>query len=473
MSDCIWGPDGACVLCGRLGKGPRYRRMCSVAPPEDASTPGLLSRLTGYGTAVARWLRAGRPVRSDERVAELLTVHCEPCEHFAGESCRKCGCAVGRSKSGWANKLRMATESCPIGLWGADAAYSRPSTLRVAFLVPNLLRGGVEQWLIDLVARLPDHGVSVSAVGHHGGAGTFSSEVACKLSVPVLTTLDEPGTTRIAVASELPAVACSGVDVAVAWSCSPLQLLSARRSTTCIVGVSHGVGDWWMREASSHIDHWAAVSDAARAPVPSEQCTVIPNGIDLARLNVTLSREVLRSEVGLPQAAKVIVSVGRIAKEKRLGLAVQALGRLPSDHWLWLVGDGRDSLPKHDRLIVTPSRSDVGNIYHAADCALLLSQAEGYCLSAVEALASGIPLVATPVGILPQLDLEVGRSVARYLSIDPSPQEVATSVLQSLASHVPSADVRSVIQAGHSAEAMAARWASFLTGVVSSANRST
>lgn len=78
--------------------------------------PPLPERVMTYGKAVTRWLAAGRPTRSDEEVREIFEVHCKPCEHFdeRAESCALCGCRVAASGAPLRNKLRMATEHCPL-----------------------------------------------------------------------------------------------------------------------------------------------------------------------------------------------------------------------------------------------------------------------------------------------------------------------------------------------------------------------
>lgn len=73
--------------------------------------------------ALARWNRAGKPVRSPERVAELLSI-CQACDKFTGSHCRRCGCPVnGHVDEPTHNKLALATERCPLDPphWPADA----------------------------------------------------------------------------------------------------------------------------------------------------------------------------------------------------------------------------------------------------------------------------------------------------------------------------------------------------------------
>ena len=76
----------------------------------------ISKRLIRYGSAIQRWIAAGRPVRSDERVREIFDTLCRPCTHFDAkrQTCRLCGCYVRRSGTAFTNKLKMATERCPL-----------------------------------------------------------------------------------------------------------------------------------------------------------------------------------------------------------------------------------------------------------------------------------------------------------------------------------------------------------------------
>jgi hypothetical protein len=67
-----------------------------------------------YAKAVRRWNDAGRPVRSQQRVREIYERHCRPCMFFNDGHCSICKCHCNTSGVALANKLKMATERCPI-----------------------------------------------------------------------------------------------------------------------------------------------------------------------------------------------------------------------------------------------------------------------------------------------------------------------------------------------------------------------
>lgn len=93
--------------------------------------PGLVNRGVRATTAFMRWTLAGFPVRTDQEVEQIFIEKCSPCLLFVDYTCthKNCGCQIrdvagertsliGRIISTTlSNKIRWATEHCPIGLW--------------------------------------------------------------------------------------------------------------------------------------------------------------------------------------------------------------------------------------------------------------------------------------------------------------------------------------------------------------------
>lgn len=114
-----------CTACGRSWRtaADRVAHACTAAKVEIGSgdayrMPGTVKLATRYGKAVARWIAAGRPTRSQDEIDALLAI-CQTCRQYNAEyaACAKCGCSVNSQASGLANKLAMATEHCPLGKW--------------------------------------------------------------------------------------------------------------------------------------------------------------------------------------------------------------------------------------------------------------------------------------------------------------------------------------------------------------------
>lgn len=74
-----------------------------------------------WRSAIKRWKKAGKPVRTPEEMQVCLDI-CKTCEYYDKRIgvfgfCAVCGCNVSAVKVGQLNKIRMATESCPEKKW--------------------------------------------------------------------------------------------------------------------------------------------------------------------------------------------------------------------------------------------------------------------------------------------------------------------------------------------------------------------
>lgn len=92
----------------------------ATRPPAGSTSamPAPVARAARYTSAVARWIAAGKPKRTQEEIDHLFTI-CQACEHFSqkASACRECGCRINRNQRAMGNKLAMATEHCPIKKW--------------------------------------------------------------------------------------------------------------------------------------------------------------------------------------------------------------------------------------------------------------------------------------------------------------------------------------------------------------------
>jgi glycosyltransferase involved in cell wall biosynthesis len=165
-------------------------------------------------------------------------------------------------------------------------------------------------------------------------------------------------------------------------------------------------------------DHLIAVSDATKeemvvAGVPSDLISVIHNGIDTAtwsRCKVNLS---MRHALGLINAFPIIGYVGRVSPEKDvenwLRAAAVVTREYPTAQFV-IVGEGRDdgllnqlknlaeALGIAGQVHFLGYREDLPSIYATFDLFFLSSRREGICNSLLEAMAMGVPIVATDVG---------------------------------------------------------------------------
>lgn len=164
-------------------------------------------------------------------------------------------------------------------------------------------------------------------------------------------------------------------------------------------------------------DHVVAVGDCVRDAlvehegIRRDRVEVIYNGIDLAQYDPTVTeRESVRQELGLSSDELIVMQVGRLNRLKDHITSVRAMAQLSKDHprvRLVLVGDGEerssientiDELNLHERVVLLGTRHDVPRLLQAADIFMLSSITEGIPLTLIEAMATGLPCVATRVG---------------------------------------------------------------------------
>jgi hypothetical protein len=79
----------------------------------------LRRRILNYAEAVAEWTAAGCPTRTAEDTETIFRIFCRPCffHDKTKHACRECGCRITPTGTAIVNKIRMATQHCPIGRW--------------------------------------------------------------------------------------------------------------------------------------------------------------------------------------------------------------------------------------------------------------------------------------------------------------------------------------------------------------------
>lgn len=150
----------------------------------------------------------------------------------------------------------------------------------------------------------------------------------------------------------------------------------------------------------AELERWHGVS--------GERVVHIPNGIDIERFHPGLreSRPRVLAELGIDAEARVILFAGHEFERKGLELAIRALARMGTVAVLLVVGDDDSSrfqslaveLGVGDRVHFAGRREDMPDLYGVADAFLLPSRYESFALVCIEALATGVPVVAPRIG---------------------------------------------------------------------------
>jgi glycosyltransferase involved in cell wall biosynthesis len=157
---------------------------------------------------------------------------------------------------------------------------------------------------------------------------------------------------------------------------------------------------------------FAGVSAHRHLGYTSPQFAVIPNGIDCGRFKPdTLARARLRTELGIPEADPVVIHVARVDPMKDHASMIAVARALPKVTFI-AVGQGTNALAVPSNVIALGARRDVASLYPAADIALSTSMyGEGFPNVVAEAMACGVPVVATDVGDSSRIVADVGLLV--------------------------------------------------------------
>jgi glycosyltransferase involved in cell wall biosynthesis len=171
------------------------------------------------------------------------------------------------------------------------------------------------------------------------------------------------------------------------------------RFTDLSLAVSQGVKDYLIAEIGL---------DPARI-------RVVPNGVDIAAIDAARPGPEVRRELGLPVEAAVIGLVARLDHwgkgHKELFEAMASLKESYPVHTL-LVGGGRRQdevkavaadLGLAESVHFLGPRQDVPDLLASMDIFVLPSYSEGVSLALLEAMATGLPVVASAVGSTPEV----------------------------------------------------------------------
>ena len=208
-----------------------------------------------------------------------------------------------------------------------------------------------------------------------------------------------------------------------------------------------------IRKVYRHYDQIIVASNELKSLLqkitPEVPVSIIPNGVDVdffRPLNDQDSKKILRNSLGLPQNAKIIVSVGAVHPRKGTHLLVEAWSKLVRSNenlHLLIVGprydQQRSELKQYNQQIeqaIEASRNKE-NIHFAgqvenvieylqvADLFVFTSKKEGMPNAVLEAMATELPIVLTPfIG----LSDDFGRPGEHYLMAQPSSHAVADAI---------------------------------------------
>lgn len=298
---------------------------------------------------------------------------------------------------------------------------SATSPTRIAFCITDLDPGGAERALVQLVTRL-DHSRWDPAVFCLSKRGALANDLA-RSGIPV--------TCFNAVrAWQAPRVVRQLRSALKGWNPQILQtfLFHANflgRLAGWSAGVPHIVSGirvaerrsrghlaldrWTERLVQTHVAVSQSVADFSvrHAGLSAQKMVVIHNGVDTNLYDH--ADPINASEVGLPDSSRVIITVGRLDRQKGLfdllNAAAGIVHQFRDVHFL-IVGEGdlRGELESQiqaqgleARVHLTGWRADVPRLLNRAELFVLPSLWEGLPNAVLEAMAAGLPVVCTRV----------------------------------------------------------------------------
>jgi glycosyltransferase involved in cell wall biosynthesis len=168
----------------------------------------------------------------------------------------------------------------------------------------------------------------------------------------------------------------------------------------------------WLTDAFVAVSAFVRDSAVRNLGLPAARVEVIPNSVELSRFAPSDPAQLaaLRRELGIGAADRVITTVGRLDPPKGHRFLLEALvevrRRVPGVRLL-IVGDGpsRANLEvqacEHgvsDRVVFAGVRGDIPAILGLSEVFVLPTLSEGLPLTVLEAMAAGVPPVASRIG---------------------------------------------------------------------------
>jgi glycosyltransferase involved in cell wall biosynthesis len=292
--------------------------------------------------------------------------------------------------------------------------------LRVLHLTAGSDAGGVSRYLFDLCSAMHAQGHDVRIAGQHGAWRKLFADAPWPwIELPLKGNLPQlwqcVRSLRQIVRDWSPDIIHAHYRRAtlVARRLNPKRrppiLYTLHQPGISLAGPRRWLSDFgdFVHVPSEEAWQWLIES----AGVPAEQITLIPHGIDPDRFPVTddAQRTAARILLQIPQSTCVAAFVGRLDVPKNeqwmLDVAVAARQALP-DLKILIAGDGPGEGRMRQRVAAEGLEERVEllgyrdplAVYRAADALLAPSQREGFCLSAVEAMSTGIPVFRTRTG---------------------------------------------------------------------------
>lgn len=322
----------------------------------------------------------------------------------------------------------MESKNFPISP-GLERPLAAPSGVRhVLFVIDQICQlGGAERVLLNTIRLLPKDRFRCSLVTFKLEP-TLAAELPCPYEVLPLKKTYDLNSLKVAfrlrslIRRERVDIVHTFFETSDLWA-GPIakfsrnvKLISSRRDMGILRDSKHHIA---YRLLGPIFDQVIAVSDEVREyclrkdNLASRKVMTIYNGLELEKINAFSTAPGLRRSLGIHESAPLIATVANIRRVKGIDVLVEAAGRvleaIPEATFLII---GRKSEPDYHQELIEQitARGLEGNIkflgesanvfslLKACDVFLLPSRSEGFSNALIEAMACGLPSVATLVG---------------------------------------------------------------------------
>ncbi len=287
---------------------------------------------------------------------------------------------------------------------------------RVVFLLEELNFGGTQRQTLELARRLDREKFRSDIWLLRSGTGL--APLAQDWQVPVVRLADRPIVGPLSLFNLWRRLHQEYIHLLLLLTAIPNiwgRFLGKMAGLPCIIGnirskTANRQHERWLWPLAHHLicnnEHLQNLL-VSNYKVPPPRLTMIPNAVDTDFFRPSPDHE--------PPGNPKIISIGRLVPDKDQETLIQAFRLVLQDHptaELWLVGDGprqssleqlmQQTLPP-GRAFLLPGQVDIRPLLHQASIFALSSVTEALPNVLLEAMAAGLPVVATHVGGVPEL----------------------------------------------------------------------
>jgi glycosyltransferase involved in cell wall biosynthesis len=383
--------------------------------------------------------------------------------------------------------------------------------IKFAIMTPSLSQPGGAERLILIQVRYGDPGrmqcTGVALSGYAALDANLGRELRKHTTIhgdPWKGHLKRPDPTLVETRykdlNEAVRFVCREANILVTWG-SPNVGRYTAGLTIPVIGISHAPNPapgaltgitHLVTVAKVAYRYYAHVNAAARLPVRN-----IPNGVEVDRACPRQGRAWQRDQWGVGPDDKVMLFLGRHARDKNLEACIRPLVHLPPEYRLIMQGNQAHNhqmpmpalvaearrLGVEDRVMFLPPVPFVGDVLAGADCMIHPSLHEADSLAIKEAFLAGLPVVHAPAGSIPEMEAEfgpVGWGLSVNTAVPPTadsldPEETAAQVRRATSDEAKPivAKMRTIAWEQYSGTAVCNRWADYMEEIVAEWNWAT